>query len=258
MVSGCGRETMLRVIDDPELDGAWNMAVDQALLQCADEGGQVTLRFYRWAPATLSLGYFQKADDLKTHPLGFNCPVVRRASGGGAILHDRELTYSLCLPSHQRWATENERFYQMVHGAIIEFLASRKIVAEIHDAPTHETHHQAHSAPPFLCFERRTRGDVVIDAYKILGSAQRRQKKALLQHGSLLLESSPYTPHLPGIFDLTANRFPQAEIVEFLVSRISSGLELPACPGLMSERERHLARMIVAQRFGNDQWTYHR
>src|SRR5262245_32066382 len=89
----------VRLIIDPPQKGAWNMAVDQALLESAAASGGVALRFYQWSEPTLSLGYFQPIAARSEHPPSLHSPVVRRASGGGAILHDRELTYSIAAPS---------------------------------------------------------------------------------------------------------------------------------------------------------------
>src|SRR5436190_15116613 len=88
----------LRLIIDPPLIGPMNMAIDEALLESAATDGVATLRLYQWSEPTLSLGYFQAAEERERHQASTNCPLVRRASGGGAILHDRELTYSLALP----------------------------------------------------------------------------------------------------------------------------------------------------------------
>ena len=87
----------IRLLHDPPAAGAWNMAVDEALLETAADSGVATLRFYQWNEPTLSLGYFQAATDRDQHPASRDCPLVRRASGGGAILHDRELTYSMAM-----------------------------------------------------------------------------------------------------------------------------------------------------------------
>src|SRR4051812_36941289 len=87
-----------RVLFDPPAEGAWNMAVDEALGEAAAETKIATLRFYGWSRPTLSLGYFQKHDERVAHVGSAGCELVRRASGGGAIVHDRELTYSLALP----------------------------------------------------------------------------------------------------------------------------------------------------------------
>src|SRR5688500_20216584 len=87
-----------RLLLDVPAPGAWNMAVDEALLESAALENRCTLRFYRWSEPTLSLGYFQRYEDRRQHAASLSCACVRRASGGGAILHDHELTYSLAVP----------------------------------------------------------------------------------------------------------------------------------------------------------------
>ena len=98
--------------------GAWQMAVDEALLESAAERGVPTLRFYQWSEPTLSLGYFQHHADRLAHPDSRACPLVRRATGGGAIVHDVELTYSLALPGTHSFARESFALYGRVHQAI--------------------------------------------------------------------------------------------------------------------------------------------
>src|SRR5437868_3979467 len=95
--------TALRLIIDSPGDGAWNMAVDEALLETAANTNQATLRLYQWRQPTLSLGYFQLAADRAQHAASAACLLIRRPSGGGAILHDRELTYSIALPRSKAW-----------------------------------------------------------------------------------------------------------------------------------------------------------
>ena len=82
------RPSAFLLLLDPPASGAWNMAVDEALLEAAAADGQCTLRFYRWAEPTLSLGYFQAYCRPPAPPASAGCAVVRRPSGGGAILHD--------------------------------------------------------------------------------------------------------------------------------------------------------------------------
>ena len=90
------------ILDEPS-SGAWNMGVDEALREWAETAGGLGLRFYQWAPATLSLGYFQTHRSRALHAGSAQLPLVRRASGGGAIVHDRELTYSLVGPTGRSW-----------------------------------------------------------------------------------------------------------------------------------------------------------
>ena len=100
-------------------DGRWNMAFDEALLEAAATRGETTLRIYRWSEPTLSLGHFQK-----TLPAGMpeslhGVPCVRRLSGGGAILHHHEWTYSCAVPKGHPLAQRTERLYDVAHAAIV-------------------------------------------------------------------------------------------------------------------------------------------
>ncbi|MEM9411868.1 MAG: lipoate--protein ligase, partial [Planctomycetota bacterium] len=206
---------------DSSADGAWNMSVDQALLNSVDETRLPTLRFYRWQPATLSLGYFQDYTHRETHKPSIHCDCVRRASGGGAILHDRELTYSLILPTENRWADRNTDIYQTVHQAITKVFRDLQIELKTCENSAREDFKNNR----FLCFERRADGDLLLDEFKVVGSAQRRSKKSILQHGSILLYRSEFAPELPGIFDLT-NKQPvrELDVQEQLISVISDAL----------------------------------
>lgn len=173
------------------------MAVDQALLETANQTGQLTVRFYSWEQPTVSLGYFQKYQQRWDHEGSVHCPIVRRSTGGGAIVHDQEITYSLCIPSQNRWAKDNEGLYWMMHRLLVSILSENSIDATLFNGVLSEYDDQA-----FLCFRRRTAGDVTLDGYKIVGSAQRRKQHAILQHGSVLLDRSDCAEELPGIKDL--------------------------------------------------------
>ena len=125
------------------------MAVDESLLRSAAESDRMTLRFYQWCEPTLSLGYFQRYEDRKKHPHSTNCPVVRRGTGGGAIIHDRELTYSLVVPARLGIHLAASKWYDMVHGAVIRAFDSLGI--QSYTCP--ETVRERETE--FLCFQRR-------------------------------------------------------------------------------------------------------
>ena len=118
-----------RLLIDPPGAGAWNMAVDEMLLEWSAAQGGCCLRLYRWQEATLSLGYFQEYQDRGGHGPSRNCPVVRRLTGGGAIVHDAELTYSLVVPAGHPLAARRDALYQAAHGALVETLAALGIAA---------------------------------------------------------------------------------------------------------------------------------
>ena len=196
---------VIRVLQDPPLDGPTNMARDETLLTRVGDGDSVpTLRLYQWTPPTISLGYFQHfADYAALPPPAGELAVVRRLTGGGAILHDRELTYSLVLPiDHLLLAAGAARLYELAHDAVIASLDALRIAS----ACCGTTDDSTPTRGPFFCFARRHGLDVLIGQDKVAGSAQRRTRRAILQHGSIILGnrySQQPTAVLPRSFDET-------------------------------------------------------
>jgi lipoate-protein ligase A len=197
-----------RILLDVPRSGQWNMALDEVLLDRAATERRAHLRIYSWSEPTLSLGFFQAIDRREAHGPSIHCPLVRRPSGGGAILHDREITYALAVPG--AWHPSQRReLYSRVHQSLAELLVGLGAAATVYaGAALGET-----ASEPFLCFQRRTAGDVVIGGCKVIGSAQRRGKGSLLQHGSILLGRSEFAPELPGIDDLAPLRLGREECV---------------------------------------------
>ena len=226
-------------LNDIPRSGVENMALDQRMLEVAAAQQCLLLRVYRWSEPTLSLGYFQPYVQRLTHSASADLPVVRRATGGGAIVHHYDWTYSIAAPAQvlsgrtQRNASDQSAghpsnqvgsqqlqarstlgaslpLYDCMHDAVVQWLANQGIVArkwspQCAAAGSDASAVVASSTPAsdrqrrFLCFERRNCGDVVWESRKVMGSAQRRGDGAVLQHGSLLLASSPYAPSLQGL-----------------------------------------------------------
>ncbi len=193
-----------RLLPYEAADGPSNMAADEVLLEAAGKG-VASLRFYGWSVPTLSLGYFQTdASRLADPPLA-ELPWVRRASGGAALVHHYEITYALALPPGPPWQRRGESWICRMHGIIRAALSSLGITAQ----PCGQGEERGRGE--FLCFLHNTPGDVLIDGHKVVGSAQRKQHGAVLQHGSILLSRSLFTPSLPGIADLSGmNRTSEA------------------------------------------------
>jgi lipoate-protein ligase A len=178
----------LRVIHDSPADGPTNMARDESLLTLVGRGeSPPTLRFYRWEPATISLGYFQPHVDYeRLEPPAGNLAVVRRQTGGGAILHDLELTYSIVLPLTHPLVAHGRCncLYEHVHSIFAAVLSRSGVPVKRGPLGGGAASHRG----PFFCFERHSHYDLLVDGAKLLGSAQRRTADAVLQHGSLVLD----------------------------------------------------------------------
>lgn len=185
----------LHVFRDGAHDGPTNMARDEHLLY-SNAFRPASLRIYGWSPPTISLGYFQSIAEVGKLPEDVrSLAVVRRTTGGGAILHDREITYCLVvddsIPVARRAPAE---LYRVVHECWRKVLAADGTRSEL--APD-EFPLPSPRSGPFFCFEKPGRTDLIIGAEKLLGSAQRRIPGRVLQHGSLLLEQR-YASH-PGV-----------------------------------------------------------
>ncbi len=176
---------VLHIFRDGAFDGPTNMARDEHLLH-SQQYLPAALRIYGWEPPTISLGYFQRFASVAELPPDVRAlAVVRRPTGGGAILHDREITY--CLMVDQSLAPARQApavLYRLVHEAWRETLSAD--VPDLAEAPAALPFPSPRSGP-FFCFAKPGRTDLVIGADKLLGSAQRRIPGRVLQHGSLLL-----------------------------------------------------------------------
>jgi len=174
---------LLRVVVHPGATGAWNMAVDDALLR--DPQDCWTLRFYAWNTPTISIGYAQPLQRAVDEQLArrLHIPVVRRPTGGRAVLHADELTYSIAAPAdHGALAGGVSASYRRIAAGLQAGL--RRLGAAVEVERTGVTPPSAHRG---ACFSARTRYELSVGGRKLVGSAQRRRGGRLLQHGSLLL-----------------------------------------------------------------------
>jgi lipoate-protein ligase A len=245
----------IRLIYHPPASGAWNMAVDEALLEVACKTGHTGwLRFYRWEQPTLSLGYFQQHADRQQHPPSLSCPLVRRSTGGGAIIHAEELTYSLCIPLASHLDQRSHGLYQAVHETFIEELVSRGIPARI----CGETCSTPIDKEPFLCFLRRSDFDILLGGHKVVGSAQRRRRLGLLQHGSVLLRSARESPELAGIEDISGICMDPWELAWRWSRRIADRLQLRLDTVELGGEVVQLARQWSERRFAREDWVCRR
>jgi lipoate-protein ligase A len=265
------RNDVCRLLVEDPAEGAWNMAVDEALLERAAEDGVPTLRIYRWQRPTLSLGYFQEHAQRHSHRESLDADVVRRLSGGGAILHDQEITYSLVLPSTHPLAADRQLLYNTVHQAIVEWLAEFAAMKESSwRLVLNEGRQQSvRREQPFLCFERRSPGDVLLvdDAtnsvehkveHKIVGSAQRRRRGSVLQHGSILWSTSSFAQEIWGFANLTGESVSLAEAVKSFSSGVLTSLGLTGENSQLAGKTLAASQRSCAERYNLPAWTERR
>jgi lipoate-protein ligase A len=170
-------------MDSGPLSGEENMALDLAMMEVAREGN-VLLRMYSWKPPTLSLGKFQKLDDINVEMVrnqGFD--MVRRPSGGRAVLHMDEVTYAIALPE-EYLSKSVLRSYMEISTALVVGL--KKLGLDVYMMRERSKERYTDFA---ACFATTALHEVMIDGKKLIGSAQTRKEGAILQHGSIPIHS---------------------------------------------------------------------
>ncbi|MFH1569733.1 MAG: lipoate--protein ligase family protein [Gemmatimonadota bacterium] len=183
-----------RFIDTGHRDGAWNMAVDEVLLEEAATGGPPVVRVYGWSPPAVTLGYGQRShhelDQGACRRAGVE--VVRRLTGGRAVLHWSELTYSvICAETEERLAGTVEESHRRIAACLAAGMRSLGVAVDLErGAPRRREAAAVSPGVPTAvhepCFTSTARWEVKWHGRKLIGSAQRRVRGGLLQHGSVL------------------------------------------------------------------------
>ena len=188
------------IIVDQQRSGVWNMAIDRALAEYARIHSLCILRLYLWESPTLSLGYFQPYPTPSLQGNLSTLDVVRRETGGGAIVHDHDVTYAIAMPDHSEKGHATQ-LYLAAHQALIFWLTSIGVMADFYSNRNQTSCDKTCNNDRYLCFERRSDFDIVVAGHKILGSAQRRHAGVIMQHGSLLVRRSDFAPSLMGLVE---------------------------------------------------------
>lgn len=242
------------------------MAIDQALFDGVQQGRPPVLRFYRWEPACLSFGRHQLAAGLYDPDLARErgIDIVRRPTGGLAVLHHRELTYSVIAPARPLGGPRAA--YVRINEALVAALRSIGVPASIGaGADTHVP------SPDSLhpCFQRPAPGEVVAAGRKLVGSAQRVERHTLLQHGSILLSGDQgdverlQPGSVPGVRgEITVSEllgtvpaWPALLAALRTAFEVTFGIRL--APAALDEAERVRAAAEL-DRFDSAEWTWRR
>lgn len=210
------------------------MAVDGALLARAQ---QPTLRLYGWQPHAVSLGHFQSYADFADLPEGTS--IVRRSTGGGAIHHGDELTYSLALDL-DLLPRDLAAGYALVHDALVRALAQIGVAC-------HRAADGRMSARPQdrWCFAHPVQGDLMTDRGKLCGSAQRREKARVLHHGSLVLRRPGHTPFVAAVEDqVEPTEDVRSDLRAAVIGEVAKALTLEPATAELDQHERAMATQL--------------
>ncbi len=253
------------ILDEPH-DGPTNMAIDEVMaLGCSRGSSPPSLRVYGWSLPTVSLGYNQSSQgevDLTTcRQRGI--PVVRRPTGGRALLHHHELTYSVAIPIPlgSRSVLQD---YQWISHCLLLALRKLGVVATLSRGD------HARGEATGVCFSSPSRYELSVNGRKLIGSAQRRFNRALLQHGSLLIDIDyptwitlfPQARGLEARATALKSILGQAPSWEDVVQAVRTGFEeggnVSFEAGSLTAREWAMVGEMVRARYGTSEWTLRR
>jgi lipoate-protein ligase A len=204
--------TIWKLISSPPLSGSYNMAIDEMLLSIYKDEKVPILRLYSWNPACVSFGRFQNSSIVQ--PVK-NISYVRRMSGGQAILHDEELTYSLvCSKTDLETFKPHSDFYFTLTQFIINIYKYFNLKPEY--AVNSREYYNKTKDKSFICFEGIEQFDITVGGKKIGGNAQYRNKEMVFQHGSIPLSINK---------ELSAQVFQTTSVSEYSTSLEDAGVD---------------------------------
>jgi len=264
-----------RLIINAPSEGAWNMAVDEAILEATASALQpTTLRLYAWNPNCLSLGQSQTisdGDETRLQTLGWG--LVRRPTGGKAILHADELTYCICASKDDDHTAGSvlESYRHLSQGLIA---ALKNLGLAVNSEPQKTASERDNSNP--ICFEVPSDYEIKLDNKKIIGSAQARKVNGVLQHGAIPLygDISRITQVLAfeddekrnqaavqlraratNLAAASTNKITWKQAAQAVVCGFGNALGVEIRVGHLSDSERWRAKQLVEEKYANDSWT---
>ncbi len=245
-----------RLLIDPPKSGIENMASDEAILDGCDKGlSPPTLRLYEWSAPTLSIGCFQKADNTVKYCAETGIPYVRRITGGRAVLHFDEITYSIiCCDNEPLFGEGISGAYRIISGCLLAALREIGINADMHRSRAIE-----YGSEKISCFHSPSRYEIIIDNKKLIGSAQRRFKRAFIQHGSILFGiDRALIARLFGEDSLVTiawvklySNIKKHDFKLVLTDKIEKGLNIKLAVGNINDNERYLREKLIQERITN-------
>jgi lipoate-protein ligase A len=272
-----------RFIDSGDCSPAYNMALDEVLLEWNSEGNfPPVIRFYGWNPATLSVGYFQKAEKeidleaVKRNGLGF----VRRPTGGRGVLHDKELTYSVIVSEdHPQMPKTVTEAYRVISEGILQGFRELGLDAYFAVPRTEEEKQGLKNPRSAVCFDAPSWYELVVEGRKVAGSAQTRQKGVILQHGSILLDldedllfslfkypsdrvkermQKNFKNKAVAVNALRETKVTIEEAKEAFRRGFEKWLNIKLEPYKLTDEEHAAVMKLAAEKYESDEWNYKR
>lgn len=270
-------------IDSGKCSPAFNMALDEALLDWHSEGEiPPIVRFYGWNPATLSIGYFQKVEkeinmeEVQKHGLGF----VRRPTGGRGVLHEHELTYSVIVteeyPQMPKTVTES---YRVISEGLLKGFHHLGMEAYFSVPQTVEEKDSLKNPRSAVCFDAPSWYELVVEGRKVAGSAQTRQKGVILQHGAILLDldedklfslfkypservrekmQKAFKSKAVAINDIRNERVSLEEAKQAFKAGFQDGLNIELRSFELSPEQLAYVHKLAQARYESEEWNYKR
>lgn len=270
-------------IDSGKCSPAFNMALDEALLDWHSEGKiPPIVRFYGWNPATLSIGYFQKVEkeinmeEVQKLGLGF----VRRPTGGRGVLHEHELTYSVIVteeyPHMPKTVTES---YRVISEGLLKGFHHLGMEAYFSVPQTVEEKDSLKNPRSAVCFDAPSWYELVVEGRKVAGSAQTRQKGVILQHGAILLDldedklfslfkysservrekmQKAFKSKAVAINDIRKERVSLEEAKQAFKAGFQDGLNIELRPFELSSEQLAYVHRLAQERYESEEWNYKR
>ncbi len=278
-----GRPRAFRLLDTGARDAFFNMGLDEAILMQVGAGeSPPTVRFYGWERPTVSIGYFQRArrdvDMGEIARSGYR--LVRRMTGGRAVLHDRELTYSVAVPAgHPLAASSVAESYRALSLALQEGFRALGLEAKIVSPAGPDERAEFRPSGSAACFDSPSRYELAVNGRKIAGSAQVRAHGGMLQHGSLVLDldagglfsvllfRSPeerarallaFAERAAGVRQLGGRDVSYREAAGAFAAGFAAGLRTDLRMSAPTPAEVRLASELAVEKYAADEWTHRR
>lgn len=270
-------------IDSGNCSPSYNMAMDEMLMRWHSTGRiPPVIRFYGWNPATLSIGYFQQSSKeinmlkVKEAGIGF----VRRATGGRAVLHEHELTYSVIVSEeHEKIPANVTEAYRVISEGLLKGFQQLGFDAYFSVPATEEERQKLRDPKSAICFDAPSWYELVVEGRKIAGSAQTRQQGVVLQHGSILLDLdhdklfalfqykdeeakakmiAGFGNKAVAIHDLSDRRFSVEEVKAAFKTGFEEGLQIQLQNYQLTDEMHDEIQQLCKEKYDNDEWNFMR